>query len=342
MENVYYTDEERKKIDEDLIAQNQALSDLITNQQKEEQAIKDNYDSFGSRLTRALEVFGAGMRGENVAPILQNQRSRLDNQLKQAQERYKSNRDTSNQRIKDLLARKDAIAKFDYDRDKNNELLKLEKDKLDWQKTKDNLDRLNAERKDNLDRLNAQRTEIEALNQEATELANIEKDIAGLRNNINPKDIYTRDPERISSARINKINLDIVKNKYGLVGDKAVSFIKENPNLFPSDRDSADVVFKKYNNLGYGLASGSDSTNSDPESTVEPTDTEQKKLALLSELDRLSGSRSRTEQLLKNYGSAQKVKEYLESTEGKKYLNEARAKDIEKARRYTAFRGAKL
>ena len=106
-------------LDAEIAAKNQALANIIVNAQKEEQSIRDNYNSFGSRLARAMEVFGAGLKGENTSEVLKNQQNRFDTQLKGAQERFKNNRDTAYKQMSDLLARKDAVDKAEYDRSRD-------------------------------------------------------------------------------------------------------------------------------------------------------------------------------------------------------------------------------
>ena len=64
--------DDRKKLDDEIIAKNKALEDIINNQRMEENQIKDDYDSLGSRANRFLQVFGAGLRGDNASQVAQS------------------------------------------------------------------------------------------------------------------------------------------------------------------------------------------------------------------------------------------------------------------------------
>lgn len=292
--NYSYSDDEKKKLDEDILAKNKALEDLIANQKLEENQIKDDYDSLGSRANRFLQVFGAGLKGENASQVAQSLSDRLDKRLQGAQARYKDQRDSAYTQYKDLLARREALNKAEYDRSRDQ--YKDEYDRLrdqakdqQWEKefglrtktqadqnaiareqlglqTKTQADQ-NAIQQAQLDMLRAQNAAKEAQAQQdlldaekkqAEEKSQLESDLANLFDTYNAKSsgwtkplgIFQTSGEEKSSARINDINLKAAKVKFGLEGKEAVDFIKNNPDLFLSDKDSGDVNEEKARILG--------------------------------------------------------------------------------------------
>ena len=70
--------------------------------------------------------------------------------------------------------------------------------------------------------------------------------------------------EDIAKAKLQEINLRIIKNRFGYEGKEAYEFMKNNPDLLPNEKDSAKVAFRKYAILGYGLPD-SEETSDDPE-----------------------------------------------------------------------------
>lgn len=127
-----------KGLDDEIAAQNKALQDIINNQYTEENQIRDDYDSLGSRAGRFLQVFGAGLRGENAGQVAQAQRDDLNKRLQNAQTRYRDRRDSASIQLKDLLNRKDALDKSKYERERDlvkdeqfNRTLDLNKTKAD-------------------------------------------------------------------------------------------------------------------------------------------------------------------------------------------------------------------
>lgn len=123
--------DEIDRINSDINLQNRALEDIISNQQKEESQIKDDFNSLGSRAGRFLGVLGAGLRGENASAVAQSYNDRLDKQLQYAQSRFKDQRDSAYNRYKDTLARREAL---------NKDLYQKERDKVQderWDKTFD-------------------------------------------------------------------------------------------------------------------------------------------------------------------------------------------------------------
>ena len=115
----YNFEDEKNKIDSDIDLKNKALEEIIANQESEENKIRDNYDSLGSRAGRFLEVLGAGLSGGNAAQVAQNQRDNLNKQLQSAQARYKDQRDSAYNQYKDLLARREALDKSKYERERD-------------------------------------------------------------------------------------------------------------------------------------------------------------------------------------------------------------------------------
>lgn len=292
-------------LNDDIALQNRALEELISNQRNEEQQIRDNYDSFNSRLGRALEVFGAGLKGENTSAVLQNQRDRLDKQLQASQSRYRDQRDSAYTKLKDTLARYDNLDKLKYDRERD-QIKDSQFEKEFGLKTKAQADQ-NAIAREQLNLSKAQSiakqnealqnlNDLQALKEQ--EKSAIENDINNLLSNLNPKDILpTRDSEEISSARINDLNLKIAKNKYDKEGKDAVSFINENPSLFLNDKDSKDVLRGKLNIWGYNV----------PEDTSVVDAQKKVDAEYIKKLDRISKDPNKTNKLLSKYNNDPKA-----------------------------------
>ena len=117
--DIYGSNNGSKGLDDEIAIQNKALQDIINNQYTEENKIRDDYDSLGSRAGRFLEAFGTGLSGGNAAQVVQNQRDNLNKQLQNAQARFKDQRDTTSTRLKDLLNRKEALDKSKYERERD-------------------------------------------------------------------------------------------------------------------------------------------------------------------------------------------------------------------------------
>lgn len=221
-------------LDAEIAAKNQVLADIIANGQKEEQSIRDNYNSFGSRLARAMEVFGAGLKGENTSEVLKNQQNRFDTQLKGAQERFKNNRDTAYKQMSDLLARKDALDKAEYDRSRDQA-----KDKQ-WEqefglKTKTQADQ-NAIQQAQLDILRNQATEKKnqeiqnAQNENANkvlELQQFNDDVNDFLNTYSNSGAVDRffgngstEKNQITDAKRERLNYKILKRLFPGLSDK--------------------------------------------------------------------------------------------------------------------------
>lgn len=256
---------ESQQSTDDVALQNKALEDIIARQQKDEQAIKDDYDSLGSRANRFLQVFGAGLRGENTSQVAKDLRDNLNTRLTNARNKYKDDRDAAFQRVKDTLDRREKLAQAEYDKTRDQA-----KDKQ-WEqefglKTKTQADQ-NAIQRAQLDLLRgqnatkeaqAQQDLLDAEKKQAEEKSQLESDLANLFDTYNAKSsgwtkplgIFQTSGEEKSSARINDINLKAAKVKFGLEGKEAVDFIKNNPDLFLSDKDSGDVNEEKARILG--------------------------------------------------------------------------------------------
>lgn len=292
---------------DDAEAQKKALEDLISRQNEEEQKIRDDYDSLGSRANRFLQVFGAGLRGENTSTVAKDLRDNLNTRLSNVRSKYKDDRDAAFTRYKDTLDRKNALDKAEYQKERDRitdeqfkEKMASLKDQFDRQ-MKFNYDQLNANRDAAQKKIDqAQKDQITAENLQAQEKADIEKDISKMLSTLNPKDIlWTRGSEEISAAAINDLNLRIAKNKYGKEGKEAVDFINNNPNLFLSDKDSKEVIRGKVGIIGYNL----------PKETL--TVEEDEKVKLWNDIKDLAGTEDKAKEYIKKYGSAKKAKEVL-------------------------------
>jgi len=301
----YFKDklEEKDKIslDDDINLKSKALEDIISNQQTEENQIKDDYDSLGSRASRFLQVFGAGLRGENASGVAQSLRNDLNTRLQNAQSRYKDQRDSAYNQYKDLLARREALEKDKYQKERDQVRdSQFEKEfglKDREVKNREKLTNAQIESYQNKGNETLQNiNDLQALKEQEKSL--IENDINNLLSNLNPKDILpTRDSEVISAARINDLNLKIAKNKYGKEGKDAVSFINENPSLFLNDKDSKDVLRGKLGIWGYNVPEDA--------SVVEA----QKKVdsEYIKKLDRISKDPNKTNKLLSKYNNDPKA-----------------------------------
>lgn len=297
--------ESSKSSYDDIDAQNKALENIIARQNIDEQAAKDDYNSFGSRANRFVQVLGAGLMGENASGVAKDLRDNLNTRLTNIRSKYKDERDSAYQRVKDTLARREALNKLNYEKDrdkiKDEQWSKEQATKQDQfdRQMKYYYDRLNAERDAEQKKIAQATSDAEkALELQAQEKAGIEADLEGLFANLNPMDILpSRGEEEISSARINDINLKIAKNKFGKEGKEAVEFIKNNPSLFFSDRDSKDVLRGKAQVHGYKT----------PVDT-EAVDAQKKKDAeYIKKLDKISGDPNKTNKLLSKYNNDPKA-----------------------------------
>lgn len=234
--NFDYTDEEKKQLDNDILAKNKALEDIITNQTVEENQIKDDYDSLGSRANRFLQVFGAGLRGDNASQVAQSLSDRLDKRFQNAQARYKDQRDSAYTQYKDLLARREALNKAEYDRSRDQA-----KDKQ-WEqefglRTKTQADQ-DAIAREQLNLTRNQATEKK--NQEIQSLQNQEKLEDASYDNLEKLGQFALDPQyfkklsdsgrRAKGSEIYFFNTKVAE-AMGIKPQEAAKWIESNPSL---------------------------------------------------------------------------------------------------------------
>lgn len=257
-------DKEKENIDLDLQAKSQALENLIQKQNEEDQKIKDEYDSMGSRATRFLEALGAGLRGENASNVVRSQRQDLSNQLTNNLNRFKNERDAAYGQYKDLLARRENLNNTAYNR--NRDQVKDEQFNKNYELDKTKADRDYEIRKKTLELSTMGQNSKNEQNQKDLEIAEKEKN--DRRNNIlktlttiqqEQKNIidpdsgtwyspYT-DSEKKSASLVNKLNIDTAMDTFGLSEKEATDFIAKNPEMFGKKSDSWDVLLKKYSNI---------------------------------------------------------------------------------------------
>lgn len=251
---------EMDQLNNDIELQNKALEDIIANQQKEENQIREDYDSLGSRAGRFLNVLGAGLRGENASAVAQAQREDLNKRLQNAQSRYKDQRDSTSTQLKDLLNRKDALDKSKYERERD--LVKDQQAEKEYQ-LKDRQVR-NQERQ--VDYLMNQGKEKEKAGIAQAELEN--------KNNLKNKvqsdlDIATAFntgtmtskswkpwktggvSDDVKGSALDKFSMKLVKDNLGIDPKDYFKFKKENPDVIPVASDDEFVIKQKLKNIGY-------------------------------------------------------------------------------------------
>ena len=225
---------ESQKSTDDVALQNKALEDIIARQQKDEQAIKDDYDSLGSRANRFLQVFGAGLRGENTSQVAKDLRDNLNTRLTNIRSKYKDDRDAAFQRVKDTLDRREKLAKAEYDKTRDQA-----KDKQ-WEqefglKTKTQADQ-NAIQQAQLDILRNQATEkknqeIQNAQEEnankVSELQQFNDDVNDFLNTYNNSGAVDRffgngstEKNQITDAKRERLNYKILKRLFPGLSDK--------------------------------------------------------------------------------------------------------------------------
>ena len=225
---------ESQKSTDDVALQNKALEDIIARQQKDEQAIKDDYDSLGSRANRFLQVFGAGLRGENTSQVAKDLRDNLNTRLTNIRSKYKDDRDAAFQRVKDTLDRREKLAKAEYDKTRDQA-----KDKQ-WEqefglKTKTQADQ-NAIQQAQLDILRNQATEkknqeIQNAQEEnankVSELQQFNDDVNDFLNTYSNSGAVDRffgngstEKNQITDAKRERLNYKILKRLFPGLSDK--------------------------------------------------------------------------------------------------------------------------
>lgn len=255
-------DKEKENIDLDLQAKSQALENLIQRQNEEDQKIKDDYDSMGSRATRFLEALGAGLRGENASNVVRSQRQDLSNQLTNNLNRFKNERDAAYGQYKDLLARRENLNNTAYNRQRDqvkdeqfNKNYELDKTKADRDyEIKDRTLRLTAAEQ-NAKGAQAQKDlELEAKNKFKDKVQS-DLDIASAFNTGTMKDTSTggwfSNRNTLKGSTIDKFAMKLVKDNLGIDPKEYGNFKKANPDIIPEIGDSETVVKEKLINLGY-------------------------------------------------------------------------------------------
>lgn len=227
---------ESQQSTDDVALQNKALEDIIARQQKDEQAIKDDYDSLGSRANRFLQVFGAGLRGENTSQVAKDLRDNLNTRLTNARNKYKDDRDAAYQRVKDTLARREALAQAEYNRSRDQA-----KDKQ-WEqefglRTKTQADQ-DAIAREQLNLTRNQATEKK--NQEIQSLQNQEKLEDASYDNLEKLGQFALDPQyfkklsdsgrRAKGSEIYFFNTKVAE-AMGIKPQEAAKWIESNPSL---------------------------------------------------------------------------------------------------------------
>ena len=300
---MYNFDVEKNKVDSDLELKNKALEDIIANQQEEENKIKDNYDSLDSRAGRFLEVLGAGLSGGNAAQVAQNQRDNLNRQLQSAQARYKDQRDSAYNQYKDLLARREALDKSKYERERDlvkddqfNRELQFKKDIADQNDATERL-KINAANKTQVDKAKQEQEDLEKKNKEEAERRKAVEDKInkGLTSTFKDgftiplwgKNVFGGDKKE---ASLKEINSEIARS-LGVKEDGIAKYLEENKNIFPQKDDDESLIEFKYNALGY------------PSKRLKGLELEGK----LEAIDKVTGDREQTKELVRQYGSVDEV-----------------------------------
>lgn len=242
-----------QSLNDDITIKSKALENIISNQNAEENQIKDDYDSLGSRAGRFLGVLGAGLRGENASSVAQGYRDSLDKQLQTAQSRYKDQRDSAYNQYKDLLARREALEKDKYQKERDQVKDQQFKEQLDYTKDKDN--RLyNLELQKLQDVKNAQALKD---NQAVQDLnAQMQKEDSEF-SNLEYLGRFGLDPQYFNSLKKsggNTLNSEIylfnakVADSLGIKPENQDKWIKDNASL-PKATDSYFEANKKMNKL---------------------------------------------------------------------------------------------
>lgn len=272
-----FKEDEMNKIDNDIEVQNKALEDIIANQQKEENQIREDYDSLGSRAGRFLEAFGTGLSGGNAAQVVQNQRDNLNRQLLNAQSRYKDQRDTASNQLKDLLNRKDALDKSKYERERD--LVKDQQAEKEYQ-LKDRQVR-NQERQTDFaigqgkekEKADIAQAELENKNNFKNKVQS-DKDIALAFRAGTMKGTggWFGGNNDLKGSTIDKFAMKLVKDNLGIDPKEYGNFKKANPDVIPLPSDDEFVVKQKLMNLGYNPIKSISKPDKDGKQVIEYED----------------------------------------------------------------------
>ena len=275
---MYNFDDEKNKVDNDIILKNKALEDIITSQQEEENKIRDNYDSLDSRAGRFLEVLGAGLSGGNAAQVAQNQRDNLNKQLQSAQARYKDQRDSAYNQYKDLLARREALDKSKYERERD--LVKDQQAEKEYQ-LKDRQVR-NQERQTDFaigqgkekEKADIVQAELENKNNFKNKVQS-DKDIALAFNagTMKSKSLLPWKKGGVSDdvkvSVLDKFRMKLVKDNLGIEPKDYYKFKKENPDIIPVASDDEFVIKQKLMNIGYNPVKSISEPDKDGKQLIE-------------------------------------------------------------------------
>lgn len=251
---------ESQKSTDDVALQNKALEDIIARQQKDEQAIKDDYDSLGSRANRFLQVFGTGLRGENTSQVAKDLRDNLNTRLTNIRSKYKDDRDAAFQRVKDTLDRREKLAQAEYNKTRDQA-----KDKQ-WEqefglKTKTQADQ-NAIQKAQLDILRGQNATKEAEAKKVAEAesqkvlkdkVNTDLEISQLFSNgtMNPTGGVFGGDNDLKGGKLDDVVIKLVQKRYGIAPKDYPAFKKANPDIVPNKDEDAKIIKLKLKNLGH-------------------------------------------------------------------------------------------
>lgn len=276
-----YKKDEMDKINSDIELQNKALEDIIANQQKEENQIREDYDSFGSRAGRFLNVLGAGLRGENASAVAQAQREDLNKRLQNAQSRYKDQRDSAYNQYKDLLSRREALEKSKYDRErdqvKDSQFEKefgLKDRQIANQEKQTNFAIGQGKEKEKADIVQA---ELENKNKFKDKVQS-DKDIALAFNagTMKSKSLLPWKKGGVSDdvkgSALDKFSMKLVKDNLGIEPKDYYKFKKENPDIIPVASDDEFVIKQKLMNIGYNPVKSISEPDKDGKQVIEYED----------------------------------------------------------------------
>lgn len=238
-----------QSLDSDIVLKNKALEDIISNQQVEENRIKDDYDSLGSRAGRFLQVFGAGLRGENASGVAQSLRNDLNTRLQNAQSRYKDQRDSAYNQYKDLLARREALEKSKYDRERDQVRDSQFEKEFGLKEKQTNFAIGQGKEKEKADLV---QSELENKNKLKNKVQS-DLDISTAFNSGVMKGTggWFGGNNELKGSTIDKLSIKLVKDNLGIDPKDYSKFKKENPDVIPVPGDDEKVVTAKLINLGY-------------------------------------------------------------------------------------------
>lgn len=255
-----YKKDEMDKINSDIELQNKALEDIIANQQKEENQIREDYDSLGSKAGRFLNVLGAGLRGENASAVAQAQREDLNKRLQNAQSRYKDQRDSAYTKLKDTLSRYDNLDKLRYDRERDQvrdsqfeKEFGLKDRQIANQEKQTNFAIGQGKEKEKADIVQA---ELENKNKFKDKVqSDLEIASAFNKGTMKSKSLLPWKKGGVSDdvkgSALDKFSMKLVKDNLGIEPKDYFKFKKENPDVIPLASDDESIIKEKLRNIGY-------------------------------------------------------------------------------------------